>query len=187
MIFSYNIINNPVHIHDFHATLLPAILRKVVATGYSGPLSVELFLQQFAAADPFAMATEIKEGRGAGEHADHIVGGAEHSTLSHDAFPAQEFDFMLANPPYGKSWKKDLELMGGKEGMRDPRFKVMHCGEELSLVTRSSDGQMLFLANMLSKMKHDTPLGSRIAEVHNGSSLFTGDAGGGAAPAGCTV
>jgi type I restriction enzyme M protein len=46
-----------------------------------------------------------------------------------------------------------------------------------SLLTRSSDGQMLFLANMLSKMKHDTPLGSRIAEVHNGSSLFTGDAG----------
>jgi type I restriction enzyme M protein len=115
--------------------------------------------------------------KGEGESADHIVGGAEHSTLSHDAFPAQEFDFMLANPPYGKSWKKDLEHMGGKDGMRDPRFKVMHRGEELSLVTRSSDGQMLFLANMASKMNHDTPLGSRIAEVHNGSSLFTGDAG----------
>jgi type I restriction enzyme M protein len=67
--------------------------------------------------------------------------------------------------------------MGGKDGMRDPRFKVMHQGEELSLVTRSSDGQLLFLANMASKMNHDTPLGSRIAEVHNGSSLFTGDAG----------
>src|SRR5258708_9797052 len=114
--------------------------------------------------------------KGEGESADHIVGGAEWSTLSHDAFPAQEFDFMLANPPYGKSWKKDLEAMGGKDGMRDPRFKVMHDGEELSLVTRSSDGQMLFLANMVSKM-NDTPLGSRIAEVHNGSSLFTGDAG----------
>jgi type I restriction enzyme M protein len=84
---------------------------------------------------------------------------------------------MLANPPYGKSWKKDLELMGGKDGMRDPRFKVMHDGEEMSLVTRTSDGQMLFLANMVAKMQHDTPLGSRIAEVHNGSSLFTGDAG----------
>lgn len=115
--------------------------------------------------------------KGEGDHADHIVGGAEHSTLSHDAFPAQEFDFMLANPPYGKSWKKDLEQMGGKELMRDPRFKVMHNGEDLSLVTRSSDGQMLFLANMASKMNHKTPLGSRIAEVHNGSSLFTGDAG----------
>ncbi len=115
--------------------------------------------------------------KGEGETADHIVGGAEWSTLSHDAFPALEFDFMLANPPYGKSWKKDLETMGGKDGMRDPRFKVMHQGEELSLVTRSSDGQMLFLANMASKMNDKSALGSRIAEVHNGSSLFTGDAG----------
>lgn len=67
--------------------------------------------------------------------------------------------------------------MGGKDGMRDPRFKVMHKGEELSLVTRSSDGQLLFLANMASKMNAKSALGSRIAEVHNGSSLFTGDAG----------
>jgi type I restriction enzyme M protein len=115
--------------------------------------------------------------KGEGENADHIVGGAEWSTLAHDAFPGQEFDFMVANPPYGKSWKKDLEAMGGKDGMRDPRFKVMHAGEELSLVTRSSDGQMLFLVNMASKMNHSSALGSRIAEVHNGSSLFTGDAG----------
>ena len=115
--------------------------------------------------------------KGEGESADHIVGGAEWSTLSHDAFPALEFDFMMSNPPYGKSWKKDLEQMGGKDGIRDPRFRVMHNGEELSLVTRSSDGQLLFLANMASKMNHKTPLGSRIAEVHNGSSLFTGDAG----------
>ena len=79
--------------------------------------------------------------------------------------------------PESKSWKKDLEAMGGKDGMRDPRFKVMHQDEELSLVTRSSDGQMLFLANMASKMNHRSKLGSRIAEVHNGSSLFTGDAG----------
>ena len=115
--------------------------------------------------------------KGEGTNADNIVGGAQWSTLSNDAFPAQEFDFMLANPPYGKSWKKDLEALGGKDGMRDPRFKVMHEGEELSLVTRSSDGQMLFLVNMASKMNHSSALGSRIAEVHNGSSLFTGDAG----------
>jgi type I restriction enzyme M protein len=115
--------------------------------------------------------------QGEGESADHIVGGAEWSTLAHDAFPAMLFDFMMSNPPYGKSWKNDLETMGGKDGMRDPRFKVMHAGEELSLVTRSSDGQMLFLANMASKMNHSSALGSRIAEVHNGSSLFTGDAG----------
>ena len=115
--------------------------------------------------------------KGEGENAEHIVGGAEWSTLAHDAFPAQAFDFMLANPPYGKSWKKDLEAMGGKDGVRDPRFRVQHQGEELSLLTRSSDGQMLFLANMAAKMQAATPLGSRIAEVHNGSSLFTGDAG----------
>ena len=85
---------------------------------------------------------------------------------------------MLSNPPYGKSWKTDLERMGGKKDMRDPRFVVEHAGDpEYSLVTRSSDGQMLFLANKLSKMKYGTRLGSRIAEVHNGSSLFTGDAG----------
>lgn len=85
---------------------------------------------------------------------------------------------MLSNPPYGKSWKSDLERMGGKDGIKAPRFVIEHAGDpEFSLVTRSSDGQLLFLANLLSKMKANTPLGSRIAEVHNGSSLFTGDAG----------
>jgi type I restriction enzyme M protein len=85
---------------------------------------------------------------------------------------------MLSNPPYGKSWKSDQDRMGGKGGIRDRRFVIQHAGDpEYSLITRSSDGQMLFLANMASKMKQDTPLGSRIAEVHNGSSLFTGDAG----------
>ena len=116
--------------------------------------------------------------KGEGEAADNIVGGPEHSTLSNDAFPAREFDFMLSNPPYGKSWKTDLERMGGKKSMRDRRFLIEHDGDpEYSLVTRVSDGQMLFLANKLSKMKQQTRIGSRIAEVHNGSSLFTGDAG----------
>jgi type I restriction enzyme M protein len=116
--------------------------------------------------------------KGEGEAADNLVGGPEYSTLSNDAFPSREFDFMLSNPPYGKSWKSDLERMGGKGGIKDPRFLIEHAGDsEYSLITRSSDGQMLFLANMLNKMKHGTKLGSRIAEVHNGSSLFTGDAG----------
>src|ERR1700682_2845463 len=66
--------------------------------------------------------------------------------------------------------------MGGKDRLRDPRFKVMHKGEELSLVTRSSDGQMLFLANMAAKMNAKSALGSRVAEVHNCSLLFTRDA-----------
>ena len=113
--------------------------------------------------------------KGEGGEADNMQYG---STLSSDAFPAREFDFMLSNPPYGKSWKSDLERMGGKSDVTDPRFVVEHAGDpEYSLITRSSDGQLMFLANMLSKMKHGTPLGSRIAEVHNGSSLFTGDAG----------
>ncbi len=95
--------------------------------------------------------------KGEGEAADNIVGGPEHSTLANDAFPRREFDFMLSNPPYGKSWKSDLERMGGRTGIKDPRFLVDHADDaEFSLVTRSSDGQMLFLANMLSKMKHDT-------------------------------
>ena len=99
--------------------------------------------------------------KGEGEAADNIVGGSAHSTLSNDAFPTRSFDFMLSNPPYGKSWKTDLARMGGKKGMRDMRFIVEHDGDpELSLVTRSSDGQMLFLANMVSKMKQDTPLGA---------------------------
>ena len=116
--------------------------------------------------------------KGQGEEADNIRGGPGHSTLSADAFPDKQFDFMLSNPPYGKSWKTDLERMGGKRELADPRFRVSHGGDpEYSMVTRVSDGQMLFLANLVSKMKTSTDLGSRIAEVHNGSSLFTGDAG----------
>ena len=64
---------------------------------------------------------------------------------------------MLSNPPYGKSWKTDLQRMGGKKEMCDPQFVIEHADDpEYSLVTRSSDGQMLFLANKLSKMKQGT-------------------------------
>jgi type I restriction enzyme M protein len=113
--------------------------------------------------------------KGEGGSAENMAYG---SSLSADNFPAHEFDFMLSNPPYGKSWKTDLERMGGKGDIKDPRFVIEHAGDsEYSLITRSSDGQLMFLANMVSKMKHTTELGSRIAEVHNGSSLFTGDAG----------
>jgi type I restriction enzyme M protein len=111
------------------------------------------------------------------EAAENIILG---STIAADAFPNTEFDFMLSNPPYGKSWSADLERLGGKSGIRDSRFIIEHDGNpEYSLLTRSSDGQLMFLANKLAKMKESTELGSRIAEVHNGSSLFTGDAGSG--------
>ena len=147
-----------------------------IATELGLQITVHLYGQEINP-ETYAICKADMLLKGEGDNAENIVGGAEWSTLSHDAFPGMSFDFMMANPPYGKSWKKDLENMGGKDGMRDPRFKVMHKGEEMSLVTRTSDGQMLFLANMVAKMQHDTPLGSRIAEVHNGSSLFTGDAG----------
>lgn len=116
--------------------------------------------------------------KGEGEEAENIVGGADKSTLSADQFRSHEFDFMISNPPYGKSWKTDLERMGGKKEFSDSRFIVSHAGDaEFKLITRSSDGQLMFLVNKLQKMKHNTPLGSRIALVHNGSALFTGDAG----------
>ena len=67
--------------------------------------------------------------KGEGDAADNIVGGPEYSTLSNDAFPSREFDFMLSNPPYGKSWKSDLERMGGKDGIKDPRFLIEHAGD----------------------------------------------------------
>lgn len=150
-----------------------------IAASHGKQVSTHLYGQEINA-ETYAICKADLLLKGEGEAADNIVGGPEWSTLSNDAFPSREFDFMLSNPPYGKSWKSDLERMGGKDGIKDPRFVVEHAGNpEYSLITRSSDGQLMFLANMLSKMKHGTKLGSRIAEVHNGSSLFTGDAGSG--------
>ncbi len=150
---------------------------KQLARARGKQVATHLFGQEINA-ETYAICKADLLLKGEGDAADNIVGGPEHSTLANDAFPSREFDFMLSNPPYGKSWKSDLERMGGKDGIKDPRFVIEHRGDpEYSLLTRSSDGQMLFLANMLSKMKRDTRLGSRIAEVHNGSSLFTGDAG----------
>ena len=157
-------------------TVAEETLRQV-ATEYGKDVSTHLYGQEINA-ETYAICKADLLLKGEGDAADNIVGGPEHSTLANDAFPSREFDFMLSNPPYGKSWKTDLERMGGKRDMRDPRFVIEYGGDpDYSLVTRSSDGQLLFLANKLSKMKQHTPLGSRIAEVHNGSSLFTGDAG----------
>jgi type I restriction enzyme M protein len=109
-----------------------------------------------------------------GEKSENIAYG---STLSKDGFPHLHFDFMLSNPPYGKTWKIDEDAIvedrgkKGKQNIKDKRFDIG--------LPSISDGQLLFLMNMVSKMKHNTELGSRIATVHNGSALFTGDAGGG--------
>ena len=144
-----------------------------LAREHGKEVSIHLFGQEINP-ETYAISKADLLLKGEGQAAENIKYG---STLSSDAFPAMEFDFMLSNPPYGKSWKTDLERMGGKKDLTDPRFIVQHQGEELSLITRSSDGQLMFLVNKLTKMNHHTPLGSRIAEVHNGSSLFTGDAG----------
>ena len=108
------------------------------------------------------------------------------STLSTDEFSGNTFDFMLSNPPYGKSWSTDLKYIKDGKDIIDPRFVITlkdYWGniEEVDATPRSSDGQLLFLMEMVNKMKSlsQSPLGSRIASVHNGSSLFTGDAGGG--------
>ena len=153
------------------------MLDRTVAAEHGKQVATHLYGQEINA-ETYAICKADLLLKGEGDAADNIVGGPEHSTLANDAFPSREFDFMLSNPPYGKSWKSDLERMGGKGGVKDPRFVIEHAGDpEYALLTRSSDGQMLFLANMLSKMKRGTRLGSRIATVHNGSSLFTGDAG----------
>ncbi|SDN41693.1 type I restriction enzyme M protein [Geodermatophilus siccatus] len=144
----------------------------------SGKRIVTNLFGQEINAETYAIAVADLLLKGEGANADGLVGGPEHSTLSNDAYQGKTFDFMLSNPPYGKSWATDQQRMGGKKEIIDPRFLIDHDGDpRFSLITRSSDGQMLFLANMVSKMKKNTPLGSRIAEVHNGSSLFTGDAG----------
>ena len=109
------------------------------------------------------------------------------STLATDDFSTVRFDFMLTNPPYGKSWKSDQKSIVDGKGVIDHRFRVNlsdYSGQEHDLcpaIPRSSDGQLLFMMEMVSKMKHlrDSPRGSRIASVHNGSALFTGDAGSG--------
>lgn len=157
-------------------TVAEETLREV-AEQHGKEVSIHLFGQEISD-ETYAICKADLMLKGEGEEAEHIVGGPDKSTLSADQFRSREFDFMISNPPYGKSWKTDLERMGGKQGFNDPRFIVSHGdNHEVKLITRSSDGQLMFLVNKLSKMTHDTKLGSRIAVVHNGSALFTGDAG----------
>ena len=100
-----------------------------------------------------------------GGEADNIRQG---TSFSQDRFAGKRFDFMLSNPPFGVSWKKEQAFI--KNEAEDPNGRF-HAG-----LPRVSDGAMLFLQHMISKME---PTGSRIAIIHNGSPLFTGDAGSG--------
>nr|WP_307990638.1 class I SAM-dependent DNA methyltransferase [uncultured Niameybacter sp.] len=145
-----------------------------LATEYDKQVAIHLYGQEINP-ETYAITKADLLIKGEGEEAENIYYG---STLSNDGLATKEFDFMLSNPPYGKTWKTDEEKLGGKKGITDPRFVISFKDEpEFKLLPRVSDGQMLFLANNLAKMKQNTELGSRIAEVHNGSSLFTGDAG----------
>ncbi|MFO9571023.1 class I SAM-dependent DNA methyltransferase [Legionella pneumophila serogroup 1] len=145
-----------------------------LATEAGKEVSIHLYGQEIQP-ETFAIAKADLLLKGEGAEAENIKYG---STLSADAFVSNQFDFMLSNPPYGKSWKTDLERMGGKGDIKDPRFVISYANEpEYEMITRSSDGQLMFLVNKLMKMKESSKLGSRIAHVHNGSSLFTGDAG----------
>lgn len=117
--------------------------------------------------------------KGDGEEANNISFG---STISEDGKAGMKFDFCISNPPFGTPWKRDLENWGikDKKEITDARFSIFYDGNPAySLVPNIGDPQMLFLANNVSRMKDTTELGTRIVEVHNGSSLFTGNAGGG--------
>ena len=110
------------------------------------------------------------------------------STISRDGHAGETFDFCISNPPFGTPWKEDLKKRGLTEKEKakytDSRFTIsVGIGDErkeISFLPDISDCQMLFLANNISRMVNDTELGTRIVEVHNGSSLFTGNAGSGA-------
>lgn len=147
-----------------------------IAKEQAKSVSIHLFGQEINP-ETYAIAKADMLLKGDGAEAEHIMYG---STLSSDGFASSQFDFMLSNPPYGKSWKTDADKMGGKKDILDSRFITQFQGiPDFSMIPRVSDGQMLFLLNNISKMKESTEMGSRIVEVHNGSSLFTGDAGSG--------
>ena len=100
-----------------------------------------------------------------GENADNIKLG---NSFTQDRFPTSRFNYIMANPPYGVTWKKDQDFIINESLNPDGRF--------FAGTPRTSDGQLLFIQHMLSKMK---PEGSRVAVVTNGSPLFSGGAGSG--------
>lgn len=146
-----------------------------VAKEFGKNVSIHLYGQENSD-ETYAIARSDMLVKGEGKQADNIFFG---STISNDGFAGETFDFMLSNPPFGTPWKTDLKAWGDikKDEITDTRFRVNYKGEDFSLIPDIGDPQMLFLANNISKMKKNTALGSRIVEVHNGSSLFTGKAG----------
>ncbi len=106
------------------------------------------------------------------------------NTITENHFADRTFGYMITNPPYGKSWKEHKKLIYHEKELLDERFRkslVNFAGEveQLDCCPRTSDGQLLFVLEMIDRMKplDVQPQGTRIASIHNGSSLFTGDAG----------
>lgn len=100
------------------------------------------------------------------------------STISRDGHAGETFDFCISNPPFGTPWKEDLKKRGLSEKERDKFMDSRFCaidedGKEVSFLPDIGDCQMMFLANNISRMRYDTALGTRIVEVHNGSSLYS--------------
>jgi type I restriction enzyme M protein len=123
---------------------------------------------------------------------DLIIKGVDPSgmhlgnTITDNGFSDLSFGYMITNPPYGKSWKTDKEKIYHEKTLLDHRFELPLTNfagevEVLDSTPRTSDGQLLFLLEEVDKMKplEYQPQGSRVASIHNGSSLFTGDAGSG--------
>ena len=148
---------------------------KEIAAETKKKVSIHLYGQENAD-ETYAIAKSDMLVKGEGRQTNNIFFG---STISNDGFASDTFDFCLSNPPFGTPWKTDLKAWGDikKDDIADSRFIVSYNGQTLSLVPDIGDPQMLFLANNISKMKKNTKLGTRIVEVHNGSSLFTGKAG----------
>jgi type I restriction enzyme M protein len=152
------------------------------------------FLLDFGVRDSAILlsGTEINPETYAISKSDLIIKGVDPSglrngnTITDDAFQGQTFGYQITNPPYGKSWKTDKEKIYHDGQLLDSRFELPltnFAGEQevLDCTPRTSDGQLLFILEMIDKMKplDQQPQGSRIASIHNGSSLFTGDAGSG--------
>lgn len=158
---------------------------KTLAEKNGKEVSIHLIGQEVNS-ETYAIAKADLIIKGGDKDAENVYFG---STISQDGASGSTFDFMLSNPPYGKTWKTDLAIIGQgsnkdpKKNVTDKRFvKSYKEQEDFRMIPDISDGQLLFLLNNVAKMKN-SKLGSRIVEVHNGSALFTGDAGSGASNA----
>ena len=150
------------------------------ACGTGGMLSVsEEYLHELnAATELLAFGQELNDQTFAICKADMLIKGndanfiKDGNTLSDDQFEGQKFDYIISNPPFGREWKNEKTKV-------EAEAKRGFAGRFGAGVPAVSDGQMLFLLTAISKMKEPSDGGSRITIIHNGSPLFTGDAGSG--------